>query len=73
MLVTLSGIVTLVRLMQRQKAPSPMLVTLAGMFEYPQATAVPNAGAIKPNAGDAGDRHARQTTAVPRRHNPQCW
>jgi hypothetical protein len=31
MLVTLSGIVTLVRLLHRKKAPSPMLVTLAGI------------------------------------------
>jgi hypothetical protein len=35
MLVTLSGMVTLLRPVQAQKAPFPMLVTLAGMVKAP--------------------------------------
>ena len=50
MLVTLAGIVTLVRLEQQSNAPSPMLVTLPGIV-----TLVRLAQSSERTAPDAGD------------------
>ena len=73
MLVTLSGIVTLVRLLHPSEGLTPMLVTLSGIVHARQTTAVPGRQ-LSPNAGDTvGDRHARQTTAVIEGMNAQCW
>ena len=63
MLMTLSGMVTLVRLVQPLKAYSPMVATLVGDRYAYQATAA--AEGPQPNVGNAvGDRHAHQTTAA---------
>ena len=55
MLVTLSGIVTLVRLMQPSKAPPSMLVMLSGIVTLVRLLQPEKAS---PNAGDAvGSSH----------------
>ena len=57
MLVTLLGIVTLVRLVQPSNASSPMLVTLLGIVTLVRL--VQSAERLVPDAGDAvGDRVA---------------
>ena len=43
MLVTLFGIVTLVRDVQQEKAPSPMLVTLSGIVTLVRDSQLPKA------------------------------
>jgi hypothetical protein len=43
MLVMLSGIVTLVRLLQREKADSPILVTLSGIVTLVSLLQAPKA------------------------------
>ena len=71
MLVTLSGIVTLVRLVHQENARSPMLVTLLGivtLVRLVQATERP-----VPDAGDAvGDHDVGQAGAA-RTPRPRCW
>ena len=63
MLVTLSGIVTLVRLVQSANAEAPMLVTLSGIVTLVRLCAVRER--TVPDAGDAvRDRDAGQADAV---------
>ena len=72
MLVTLLGIVTLVRLVQLSNAESPMLVTLLGIVTLVRL--VQPIERIVPDAGDAvGDRDVGQAGAVSRTHRPRCW
>ena len=67
MLVTLSGIVTLVRLVQQWNAASPMLVTLLGIVTLVRLVQLVERRA--PDAGDAvGDRDAGQAGCSKRTH-----
>ena len=72
MLVTLSGMVTLVRLLQLQNANLPMLVTLSGMVMLVRL--VQSRNAESPDAGDAvGNGDARQASAAIECANTRCW
>ena len=63
MLVTLLGIVTLVRLVQEENADPPMLVTLLGIVTLVRL--VQPRERLAPDAGDAvGDRDAGQAGAA---------
>ena len=71
MLVTLSGMVTLVRLVQSWNALIPMLVTLLGMSDARQASAVMEC--VIPDAGDAvGNGDARQAVQLENAYS-RCW
>ena len=70
MLVTLSGMMTLVRLLQDGML-SPMLVTLLGMVTLVRLAAVIEC--VNPDAGDAvGNDDARQASAVSNATS-RCW
>ncbi len=72
MLVTLLGIVTLVRLLQPENAESPMLVTLLGIVTLVRLLQPENA--LVPDAGDAvGNRDVGQAGAASRTHRLRCW
>jgi hypothetical protein len=72
MLVTLLGIVTLVRPVQPENAAYAMLVTLLGMVMLVRPVQPENARVS--DAGDAvGDRDAGQARAARERPFLRCW
>ena len=72
MLVTLLGIVTLVRLVQPRERLVPDAGDAVGDGDAGQAGAAIER--LVPDAGDAvGDRDAGQAGAVARTPSPRCW